>query len=171
MIKNNSKIKSLSELSKICAELKKQGKTVGLITGCFDILHVGHIEAFKKAKQKVDILVVGLDNDKSIKISKGNNRPVFKFLQRANVLGELESVDFIIKINQVINFGDNSAEKVHEKIILTLQPDALITNILADVFWQKKKTRAKRLGYKFIGMKVVRPSSSSLIINKLESEF
>lgn len=47
-----------------------QGKKVGLVTGCFDILHFGHISIFEFAKSHVDILLVGIDSDESIKINK-----------------------------------------------------------------------------------------------------
>ena len=70
------KIRLLKELYSIVNKHKKRGKTIGLITGCFDILHIGHIELFQSAKNQVDILIVGVENDETIKRSKGTNRPV-----------------------------------------------------------------------------------------------
>jgi D-beta-D-heptose 7-phosphate kinase/D-beta-D-heptose 1-phosphate adenosyltransferase len=65
------KIQSLSNLGKILLKLKKQGKTIGLITGCFDVFHIGHVETLNFAKKHCDILIVGLDNDRTVAINKG----------------------------------------------------------------------------------------------------
>lgn len=165
-----NKIKTLEELSKICAELKKQGKTIGLITGCFDILHIAHIELFRFAKKYVDILVIGLDNDESIKISKGEMQPLFNFKQRSLILSELESIDYIFQIEKVINFDSNEADLAHEEIIKKVRPLALITCVRADKYWQKKKRRAEMFDISFIDYKNKKSSSSSKIIQILEKE-
>lgn len=164
------KIKTLAELEKICHRLRKQSKTIGLITGCFDILHIGHVEFFRQAHKAVDILVIGLDNDQSISLSKGKNRPIFPFLDRASVLTELQSVDYVFKIKDVYNFSSPDVNAIQESIISRLAPDILITGVSADKYWPVKEKRAKKLGLKFLGLKL-RISSSSLIISKLEKEF
>jgi len=78
-----TKVKSLDEIAKITGGFKRNGKAVGLITGCFDILHIGHIQLFRFARKHVDIVIVGLDNDESIKRTKGENRPVNTFKRRS----------------------------------------------------------------------------------------
>jgi D-beta-D-heptose 7-phosphate kinase/D-beta-D-heptose 1-phosphate adenosyltransferase len=82
-----SKIQTLQRVSKICKKLKAQGKTIGLITGCFDVFHIGHLQSICFAKTKCDTLVIGIDNDKSVKLSKGSKRPIFTARQRALVMG------------------------------------------------------------------------------------
>ncbi len=71
-------------------------KKVVATNGCFDIIHVGHTSYLNKAKQLGDILVVGLNGDKSVKELKGDNRPINNQDDRAEVLSALHSVDFVI---------------------------------------------------------------------------
>jgi len=74
---------------------RSQGKTVAFTNGCFDVVHRGHIEYLKFAKQHGDIVVVGLNSDDSVKIIKGPDRPINNQHDRAAVLAALESVDYI----------------------------------------------------------------------------
>lgn len=63
--------------------------------GCFDILHAGHIEMIRRAKEQGDFLVVGLNSDSSIKALKGPNRPINTELNRKLVLEAVRYVDFV----------------------------------------------------------------------------
>ena len=164
----NSKIKSLKKLQKICVKLRKEGKTIGLITGCFDVLHVGHVAFLKFAKSKVDFLVVGLDNDKTIKISKSQGRPIYGYSQRAEVLSELQSVDFVFQITATIDFGSPKAETVYVNISRKINPTAIFAVPLVDKYWINKRNRAKKLGVLFYEMKKIARTSSTDIIKKLE---
>ena len=75
--------------------LKTQGATVTLAVGCFDILHMGHIEYLKKGKEHSSFLFVGIENDKSIKLNKGRGRPINKLIDRLSILAEIEFVDYV----------------------------------------------------------------------------
>ena len=70
------KIKTLSEMKKIIEDLKREGKKIVFTNGCFDIIHAGHIKILKKAKSLGDVLIVGLNKDKSVRKLKGKNRPI-----------------------------------------------------------------------------------------------
>ena len=67
----NKKIKQIKQMKSIIARLKGRGKKVVFTNGCFDILHVGHIRYLKKAKSQGDILVIGLNTDRSVRLIKG----------------------------------------------------------------------------------------------------
>ena len=149
---------------------KEEGKKTGLITGCFDILHLGHIEVFRFAKKRVDILVVGVDSDESIRISKGEKRPFNSLQKRMDFLQEISLVDYTFPIIGVIPFGSNKASKVHKSLLRKLKPDYLITGVVADKFWKDKKKVAKELGIKFLADERRRGSESTKIIEKLEEE-
>ena len=84
--------------------------------GCFDILHPGHIFILEQAKSKGDILVVGLNSDKSVKSFKSDSRPICSHYDRAYVLAGLESVDYIFIFD----------ESTPEQIIIKLTPDILV---------------------------------------------
>jgi len=161
-------ISTLKEISKKVKEQKKHGKKVGLITGCFDVLHFEHIQLFRFAKKHVDFLVVGLDNDKTISLNKGKNRPVNSINHRLQVISELRSVDAVFEITGAVDFRDNAqADLVHQKVLDALKPDYLITNIKADDYWKEKKERVKHLHTKFLPLKLDRHTSSTAIIDKL----
>jgi len=164
------KIKSLLELSIICEKLKKEGKSVGLITGCFDVLHLGHIKFFQFAKKHVDFLIVGLDNDKTIKLSKGKDRPIFSEKERIQVLSKLEDVDYIFVIKGVVDFNSPKGGVVYREVTEKLKPTALITCPSADRFWREKQQRAKILRINLYADPRKRSRSSSKIVKILASE-
>jgi D-beta-D-heptose 7-phosphate kinase/D-beta-D-heptose 1-phosphate adenosyltransferase len=89
------KLKTVEQLKGILAKLKDDGKRVVWTNGCFDILHVGHITYLIHAREKGDVLVVGLNSDKSVSENKGPNRPVVNERNRAMVLSALECVDYV----------------------------------------------------------------------------
>lgn len=156
---------TLEEISKKVKEQKSQGKKVGLITGCFDVLHLGHIQLFRFAKKHVDFLVVGLDNDKTISLSKGKNRPFNNLKQRLQVLSELRKIDAVFEIKEVFHYG--KADKIHFNILKVVGPDYLITAIKADDYWKEKENRAKHFQIKFLPDTRDKANSSTAIIDKL----
>jgi len=94
----------LAKLVPLIRKTQKSDQTVGLITGCFDIIHLGHIQLFQFAKKYVDILIIGLDNDQTIRLTKGPNRPIHKYTERVKFLSEIKSIDYIFKINPKSNY-------------------------------------------------------------------
>lgn len=113
---SGTKIKKLEALKRIRAELRKSKKKVVFTNGCFDILHYGHVMYLEKAKEKGDVLIVGLNSDSSVRKIKGKGRPIVNELDRARVLAGLESVDY------VVIFG----RETPLEIIKALKPDVLI---------------------------------------------
>jgi D-beta-D-heptose 7-phosphate kinase/D-beta-D-heptose 1-phosphate adenosyltransferase len=161
-----NKIKELPELVERCCSLRKRGKKIGLITGCFDTLHIGHIRLFKFAKKKVDYLIVGLDSDESIRVNKGEGRPVFGYHQRAEVLAAMQDVDFVFEINNHAEFDFVNPPAVYRSIISQLKPHFLITNAETDKYWQNKKRDAEEAGAKLILFRYKTPTSSSTVIKR-----
>lgn len=87
-----------------------KGKKVVFTNGCFDLLHYGHIALLNYSKKLGDVLVVGLNSDKSVKSIKGNSRPIYNENMRAEMLLSLKSVDY------VIIFDTDTPVKLIEKI-------------------------------------------------------
>ena len=75
---------------------RAEGKTVVWTNGCFDLLHLGHISSIRAAKSKGDILVVGVNGDKSVRGLKGIGRPIYPAKERLQMLAALEDVDHVI---------------------------------------------------------------------------
>lgn len=162
-----NKIKTLSELEEISKNLRKSGKSIGLITGCFDIIHNGHVEIFRFAKKNVDTLIIGLDNDQSIKNSKGEKRPIMNFEQRSDLLAEMVSIDFIFKIDVISSFESEMAEHQHKAILKTLKPNYLITDPTVDKFWENKKNRAELSGARLLTYETSHLTSSSKLMEQI----
>jgi rfaE bifunctional protein nucleotidyltransferase chain/domain len=165
------KVVSLRELESIRKEARNRGLTVGLVTGCFDILHVGHVELFRFAKNYSDIVIVGLDSDKTISINKGERRPVNRLAHRAEVLAELESVDYVFGIPGNFDYQSPEADRVHQRILRLIKPDLVITRVKADKYWKAKKRRIESIGGTFLAYRASRSISSTLIGRKIASEF
>jgi len=92
----NSKNYNLENLLNKIESLKDLQNYVGFTNGCFDLLHEGHIFLLNEAKKKCDFLIVALNSDKSIKLLKGECRPIDIEKKRIAKLSSLESVDAII---------------------------------------------------------------------------
>jgi D-beta-D-heptose 7-phosphate kinase/D-beta-D-heptose 1-phosphate adenosyltransferase len=110
------KIVGVDEITKISFELKSKGKKIVFTNGCFDILHRGHVEYLSKAKQLGDVLIVGLNSDSSVKMIKGDKRPIVPQEDRAFILSNLSFVDY------VVIFDEPTPYELISKIV----PDVLV---------------------------------------------
>lgn len=93
-------IPGIEHLGSVVRQLKKQGKKIVFTNGCFDILHKGHITFLKKAREAGDVLIVGINNDESIRKLKGPGRPINNLEDRVAVLSGLQSVDYLIPFSE-----------------------------------------------------------------------
>lgn len=84
--------------------------------GCFDILHLGHVDYLIKARKLGDVLIIGLNTDNSVKKLKGEKRPVNNQNARALLLASLEFVDFVILFD----------EETPMNLIKMITPDILV---------------------------------------------
>lgn len=95
-----SKIVDIDLLKKICEEKKTKGHILVATSGCFDIIHSGHVNYLEEAKGLGDCLIVFLNSDSSVKKLKGAERPIVPENERAFVLAGLESIDYICVFDQ-----------------------------------------------------------------------
>tara|TARA_B110000444_G_scaffold90697_1_gene85663 strand:- start:890 stop:1366 length:477 start_codon:yes stop_codon:yes gene_type:complete len=84
------------ELIKYITSLKSQNTLVGFTNGCFDLLHEGHLYLLSEAKKNCDFLIVGLNSDLSVKLLKGNDRPIESEIVRLKNLSNIKDVDALI---------------------------------------------------------------------------
>ena len=106
---------------KISKKLKREGKKIILAGGCFDILHIGHIRFLEQAKKRGDVLFILLENDKSVKKIKGDDRPINAQEERAVVLSSLKPVDYVVNLSEMNSNSD------YDKLIINLKPDVIAT--------------------------------------------
>jgi len=95
---------------------KAAGRTVVFTNGCFDLLHTGHVALLEQARGQGDVLVVGLNSDRSVRELKGPGRPVLSEGERAEVLAALEAVDRVVVYD----------EPTPIEVIRALVPDVLV---------------------------------------------
>lgn len=107
---------SLQEAENLFSGPFRKGKRVVFTNGCFDLLHRGHVYYLSRARALGDLLVVGLNSDASVRLLKGSGRPVNPQEARAEVLGALAVVDYIIVFE----------EETPLKLITHLKPDVLV---------------------------------------------
>lgn len=104
------------EIRQIREKLKKENKKVVFTNGCFDILHSGHVDYLNKAKDMGDVLIVGINSDSSVKRIKGEKRPILSEKERAFIVSNLKSVDY------VTFFYEDTPKEIIEELI----PDILV---------------------------------------------
>ena len=117
MATSKTKLKTLKKLLTQRRLWGWEGKRVVFTNGVFDLLHAGHVQLLEKAKSLGDILIVGVNEDRSARrLGKGPERPINKFPDRAAVIAALGCVDAVIGFDQ-----DTPAE-----LCARLKPDVLV---------------------------------------------
>ncbi|MBI5779135.1 MAG: D-glycero-beta-D-manno-heptose 1-phosphate adenylyltransferase [Planctomycetes bacterium] len=115
-IKAEHKLKTVKELAVILSAKKAAGGKVVFTNGCFDLIHPGHIRTLEFSRAQGDILMVGLNSDKSVRIIKGKSRPILNQSDRIKVLSAFSAVDYIVLFDQSTPL----------ELIKELRPDVLV---------------------------------------------
>ena len=140
---------------------KRNGRRVVFTNGCFDLLHPGHIRSLEMARALGDVLIVGLNSDASVRLLKGEGRPVIPENERAEILAALESVD------AVLIFDDLTPREV----IARLLPDILVKggDWPGDQIVGREEVEAA--GGRVVSVPVVPGYSTSAILQKIRESF
>jgi len=113
---HEGKVLTRDTLGQVAEGWRRQGQRVVFTNGCFDVLHVGHVEYLRFARARGDVLLVGVNSDESIRRLKGPERPVNLLDDRLKVLAALEMVD------AVVAFSDDTPQDLIEAVT----PDVLV---------------------------------------------
>ncbi len=111
-----SKIKTLDEIIAASENWQSQNKRIVFTNGCFDIVHLGHIDYLSRAADLADVLVIGVNTDASVSRIKGKNRPLQDELSRSTLLASFQFVE------AVVLFDDDTPYE----LIKAIQPDVLV---------------------------------------------
>ena len=156
-----SKIMGVKELINRIDPFRRSGKQVVFTNGCFDIMHAGHVRYLAAARSEGEILVVGINSDKSVKSIKGENRPIMPQDQRAEVLAGLWCVDYVV-------FFD---EPDPLRLIQAIKPDILVKG----EDWAEDKIigadSVKADGGRVVRVAVVPDISTSMIIERIIKQY
>ena len=91
----NAPILGRPELIEAVRAERDAGRTIAFANGCFDVLHVGHLRYLQGAAREADVLVVGINGDESVRLLKGNGRPVMVEGERAEMIAAIRGVDYV----------------------------------------------------------------------------
>ncbi len=153
-----SKILNKEAALKQVQDWQSEGKKIVFTNGCFDIVHLGHIDYLEKARNLGDKLVLGLNTDASVKRLKGESRPVVNEYARARMMSAFEFVD------TVILFDEPTPQELIETIcpnVLVKGDDYSIANIVGADFVMAKGGEVKTIS-------LVNGYSTSAIIKKIK---
>lgn len=145
---------------------KAKGLKVGFTNGCFDILHLGHVNYLNDARKNCDRLIVGLNSDSSVEILKGPERPVHDEQSRATVLSALGAVDMVILFGAQKDGDDNTACALLE----LLQPDVYFKGGDYTEDQIPETPTVKKYGGKVNVMPVYNGHSTTNSIKKMKNE-
>ncbi len=154
-----NRFSSLDALLEWRKGLKAQNKKLVLATGCFDVFHNGHSTYLQNARTHGDVLLVGLNNDKSVKAFKGDSRPINNERDRADVIASLRSVD-------AVYVYDDTA-----KLLEDIHPDVWIkgSDYTLKSLNQQEVAAVKRGGGEIVFSPLVAGLSSSILISSLKN--
>jgi rfaE bifunctional protein nucleotidyltransferase chain/domain len=147
------KILTRDELKETVDRLKSDGRKIVFTNGCFDIIHVGHVRYLKEAKAIGDVLVVGLNTDKSVAMLKPD-RPVTPQDQRAEILSSLVMVDYVTLFD----------EDTPYELIKLLQPDILVKG--GD--WKREDIVGHDIVKETVSLPYIRGVSTTEIIERIK---
>ncbi|MDX5347606.1 MAG: D-glycero-beta-D-manno-heptose 1-phosphate adenylyltransferase [Hymenobacteraceae bacterium] len=157
---SRDKIFTLPQLRQQLEAWRQQGQKIVFTNGCFDLLHLGHVDYLEKARQLGDKLVVGLNTDASISRIKGADRPLQDELSRARILASLLFVD------AVVLFGEETPYSLIELVqpdVLVKGDDYAVCNIVGHDIVQQKGGEVKTI-------ELVKGYSTTNIVNKIKKQ-
>lgn len=145
---------SIGEAKEAITNYKNKNKTVGLITGNFDVIHIGHIRLINFAKENVDILFIGIDSDEVANSYREKEAHLINKTQnRAEVVSNIRNVDhvFIISpLNNKIPANSKETDILQTQLAKELEPNYIIANPLGDLYYKDRRKRCKKLGIELL---------------------
>ncbi len=151
------KVVTQDNIVKIVRDGQKNGKTYVVTNGCFDILHVGHVRYLQSTKKLADYSIVMLNSDSSVKLIKGDSRPINNQNDRAEILSALSCVDYVVL------FEERSPANLLEKI----KPDIYTKGADYTLETLPEREIVERNGIKVEFIEFVQGKSTTNIINKI----
>lgn len=139
-------VENYDYLAKLVESLRFIKYKIVVTIGSWDLLHIGHVRYLRKARDQGDMLVVGVDSDKTVKRYKGEFRPIVPFIERCEMLTYQSCVDLVTKVDDVSTKGT-----WHYGLIKKLKPDIFVA--VEDSYPKKQLSEIK----KYVGKLVILP--------------
>lgn len=152
-----AEIISSKQLAVLGESLKRQGKSIVLAGGCFDILHPGHVIFLERAKKEGDYLFVLLESDQKAKELKGEDRPVYTQQDRARILSALRVVDCVVLLPYM------KFEKEYDELIAQIKPDVIAVTSKDESFHHQRSARSVGAKFKVVTDMIGNYSTSKVL--------
>ena len=133
-------------LSEVVKGLRTVGYKIVATIGSWDLLHIGHVRYLRQARERGDVLIVGVDSDETVKRYKGEHRPVVPYVERCEMLTYQSGIDFITQIHDLDEHG-----KWNYGLLKAIHPDVFVA--VEDSYPQEQIDEIK----KYCGEVVVLP--------------
>lgn len=141
--------------------LRQERRRVVFTNGCFDLLHPGHVRYLEEARALGDALIVALNSDRSVRELKGDKRPILAEAERAEVMGALRCVDYVLVFD----------EPTPQRVIATLLPDVLVKGGDWSIDTIVGREEVEAAGGKVLSLPFVDGVSTSEVIERIVSRF
>lgn len=145
----------------ILDQWRQSGNTIVFTNGCFDLVHRGHIDSLAKAAEWGDRLIVGLNSDVSVRLLKGENRPLVDQQSRAVLLASMLMVDAVVMFD----------EETPYQMIQQILPDVLVKGSEYEIEEISGHDIVLASGGKVIRVELTEGFSTSEIIQKIKNKF
>jgi len=149
----------LAEAVAVTRGARASGRRVVFTNGVFDLLHPGHVRYLQRARALGDMLIVGVNSDRSVRANKGAERPITPESERAELLAALAAVDHVVVFD----------EDTPQEIVTMLQPDVLVKGAdwAADAIVGRDVVEAR--GGRVVRMPIDEGHSTSAIVAKVKA--
>jgi rfaE bifunctional protein nucleotidyltransferase chain/domain len=137
--------------------LRSEGKRLVFTNGCFDLLHPGHVHYLREARSLGDALVVALNSDRSVRVLKGEGRPILNEQERAEVIAALEVVTYVIIFD----------EETPRELIGALLPDVLVKGGDWPLDQIVGREEVEAAGGRVVSLSYIEGSSTSDLIERI----
>lgn len=156
------KILPWQSLPKWRAALRAAGRKLVVTNGCFDLLHAGHVTYLEEARNCGDALLVGLNGDESVRLLKGEDRPLNGQNDRATILAALESVDAVCIFE----------ERLATRFLSLAQPDVYAKggDYSLETINQEERRTVEQAGGKIVIIPMVPGKSTSALLEKIAKD-
>ncbi len=154
-----ARVLTLRQVAQWAAAARRRGQRVVATNGCFDLLHFGHVSYLQRARELGDVLVVGLNGDRSVRELKGPGRPLAPQKQRAAVLAALACVDAVVIFPQV---------RAH-RFLAAVRPDVYVKggDYRPETLFGRERAVLTAIGSKIRILPFVKGFSTSRLIEKI----
>lgn len=160
-VNKQKRILTLDSLITTVKVLRKRKRKIVLTSGCFDIIHLGHVKILEMAHSIGDVLIVGLNSDSSVRHLKGHGHPIMPEMDRAEIIGALRCVDYVTIFS----------EMTAENLIRNVKPNVYVKGGDYEKDYEKASRKemaaVKEYGGEVIVLPYVSGKSSTLLVKKI----